>query len=164
MRQHRLDLIVFFVFATLGCLFWALSVPGQRELAIRVWVLAIGALGLFALVAAVGAAAPRRHRSELAAALAARETAVPPVSQLAKIEREVTLSVGSAHDLHTRLLPQLREIAEARLERQGRQLSPETAGRWWELLRPDRPAPEDRFASGIRVDDLRALVADLERM
>jgi hypothetical protein len=164
MKQHRLDLIVFFVLVTGGCAFWALSTPGERSLAAHVWVLAVGALGMFALVAAVGAAVPRRRRSDLSRALAARDEAPPPVSQLAKVEREVTLSVGNAYDLHVRLLPQLREIAEARLERRGKQLSAETAGRWWDLLRPDRPQPADRFAPGIRESELRALVADLERM
>ena len=41
---------------------------------------------------------------------------------------------------------------------------PETLGRWWELLRPDREATADRFAPGIRERDLRALVDDLEKM
>ena len=63
-----------------------------------------------------------------------------------------------------RLLPHLREIAQCRLERTGRTSSPETLGRWWELLRPDRAEPDDRFAPGIPPGELRALVADLERM
>ena len=41
---------------------------------------------------------------------------------------------------------------------------PETLGRWWELLRPDREPPADRFAPGISRAELRALVDDLERM
>ncbi len=84
--------------------------------------------------------------------------------ELAKLEREVTLAVGNAYALHSRLLPQLREIADARLERTGRQAGPDTLGRWWELLRPDRPEPADQFAPGIPADELRQLVADLERM
>ena len=76
----------------------------------------------------------------------------------------MTLATASAYDLHFRLLPHLREIAQARLERAGADAGPETLGRWWELLRPDRPAPDDRFAPGIREAELRALVADLERM
>ena len=63
-----------------------------------------------------------------------------------------------------RLLPHLREIASARLERTGRTPGPDTLGQWWDLLRPDRPEPTDRFARGIREADLRALVADLERL
>ena len=79
-------------------------------------------------------------------------------------QREVTLGTASAYDLHHRLLPQLRQIADARLERGGRVASPETLGRWWELLRPDRPTPDDRYAPGISQSELRALVADLQRL
>ena len=61
----------------------------------------------------------------------------------------MTLSIGNAYDLHTRLLPHLREIATARLERRGQRPGPDTLGRWWELLRPDRPEPAERFAPGI---------------
>jgi len=81
-----------------------------------------------------------------------------------QIERAVTLGVANAYDLHQRLLPQLREIAQCRLERSGRTPGPETLGRWWELLRPDRAEPHDRFGPGISQSELRALVADLERM
>jgi hypothetical protein len=164
MRAHRLDLIVLFVLASLGCGFWGLSVPAERSLALHVYVLVLGALLMLGAVTAVGAAVPARRRSELSRALHAREEDPAPVSQLAKLEREVTLAVGNAYDLHARLLPQLREIAVSRLERRGLTLSPTTAGRWWDLLRPDRPEPRDRFAPGIREADLRSLVADLEKM
>ncbi|HEY6961790.1 MAG TPA: hypothetical protein VI408_07885 [Gaiellaceae bacterium] len=164
MRRHRVDIIVLFVLASAGCAFWAFAVPGQRPLVLHVWVLTVGGLLMLGGVSAVGAAVPPRRRSELSRALSAREAPPQPVSQLAKLEREVTLAVGNAYDLHARLLPQLREIASARLERRGLALAPDTAGRWWDLLRPDRAEPEDRFAPGIRESELRALVADLERM
>ena len=61
----------------------------------------------------------------------------------------MTLGVATAHDLHLKLLPQLREIARCRLERTGRRPSAETLGRWWELLRPDREPPEDKFGPGL---------------
>jgi hypothetical protein len=51
-----------------------------------------------------------------------------------------------------------------RLERRGQSLAPEHVGRWWDLLRPDRPAPDDHFGPGIAEADLRALVDDLERI
>ncbi len=80
------------------------------------------------------------------------------------MEREVTLGAGAAYDLHHRLLPTLREIAWARLERSGRAPGPETLGRWWELLRPDREPPSDRFGPGMKERDLRELVDDLQKM
>ncbi|HVW89024.1 MAG TPA: hypothetical protein VHC01_06110, partial [Gaiellaceae bacterium] len=87
-----------------------------------------------------------------------------PVRDLERMQRIVTLSVANAQDLHARLLPVLRDIAAARLERVGKRPSEETLGPWWELLRPDRPAPLERFERGIAEPELRALVADLERM
>jgi hypothetical protein len=129
-----------------------------------VYLLFLGALLMLVVVSSVGAALPRSRRSELTLALDERAAPATTLPQLAKVEREVTLALGSAYDLHARLLPDLREIATARLERSGRRPGPDTLGRWWELLRPDRPEPPDRFAPGIRAEDLRALVADLERL
>jgi hypothetical protein len=143
--------------------FVSLQVPGERSLAIHIYLLFLGALVMLVLVSGVGAAVPAA-RSELRRALDERGAARSPVPQLAQVEREVTLSIANAHDLHHRLLPHLREIAEARLERAGRRPGPETLGPWWELLRPDRPEPTDRLARGIREGDLRALVADLEKL
>ncbi len=119
---------------------------------------------MLVLVAAVSSSVPRARRSDLRQALGEQPAPPPAVPQLARVEREVTLAIGNAYDLHVRLLPHLREVAEARLERTGRTPGPETLGRWWELLRPDRPEPTDRFARGIAPDELRALVADLERL
>ena len=164
MRRHALDLAVLFVVATGVCAYVSFGLPADRNVAIHVYVLVVGALAMVGVLSAVGAAVPRRRRSALSEALAGQAVAPKPVSELTRMEREVTLSVGNAYDLHRRLLPQLREIAEARLARSGKQPGPDTLGPWWELLRPDRPEPADRFAPGISETDLRALVADLQRM
>jgi hypothetical protein len=163
-RKHRLDVALLFVVATGACVVISLQVPGDRHIAIRVYLLFLGALLMLVLVSAVGAAVPRAQRSDLRRALDAQPARPAVVPQLARVEREVTLSIASAVDLHTRLLPHLREIAAARLERSGRRPGPDTLGEWWELLRPDRPEPTDRFARGIGEGELRALVADLERL
>lgn len=164
MRKHLLDLIILFVFASLVTGYILAAQPGTRNVALHAYVFIVGGLLMLGVVAAAGDAVPRRRRSELEAALSAgtrREKRLPDVE---RIEREVTLATASAFDLHYRLLPQLREIAAARLERAGRSPGPETLGRWWDLLRPDRPAPEDRFDKGISAGELRALVEDLGRM
>jgi hypothetical protein len=163
-RRHWLDVAILFVLSSGVCAYVALQVPGERQIALHVYFLFLGALLMLVVVSAVGAAAPRVRRSDLAAALDERPPPPAPVPQLAKVEREVTLSIGNAYDLHTRLLPQLREIAAARLERRGQRAGPDTLGRWWELLRPDRPEPTERFAPGIPEAELRELVADLERI
>ena len=164
MRRHLLDLIILFVVTSVVVAYIAAAQPGTRNVALHAYVFAVGALLMLGVVAAAGDAIPRRRRSELAAALA--ETAQPQkkLPELEKLEREVTLATASAYDLHFRLLPHLREIAQARLERAGRTPGPDTLGRWWELLRADRPPPEDRFAKGISQSELRALISDLARM
>jgi hypothetical protein len=164
MRKHWLDVVILFVLSSGACAYVALQVPGERTIALHIYVLFLGALLMLVVVSGVGAAAPRARRSDLAAALDERPAPAGRVSQLAKVEREVTLAIGNAYDLHTRLLPHLREIATARLERRGQRPGPDTLGRWWELLRADRLEPSERFAPGIREAELRELVADLERL
>jgi hypothetical protein len=164
MRRHLLDLVILFVFASLISGYIVVAQPGVRNVTLHAYVFVVGGLLMLGVVAAAGDAVPRRKRSELEAALGAgtrREKRLPEVE---KLEREVSLATSSAYDLYYRLLPQLREIAQARLERTGRTSSPQTLGRWWELLRPDRPPPDDRFDRGISETELRALVHDLGRM
>jgi len=163
-RRHLLDLIVLFVVASLICGYVALAQPGLRNVTLHVYVFLVGGLLMLGLVAAAGDSVPKRLRSELDRALAERGRRDQRVPEVERIEREVTLATASAYDLHFRLLPHLREIARCRLERAGKTLGPDTAGRWWDLLRPDRPEPEDRFAPGIKQAELRALVSDLEKM
>jgi hypothetical protein len=163
-RRHLPDLVVLLTVATIACAYVALAQPGVRNIAIYAYMFAVGGLVMVVIVSAFGEALPRRRRSpfEEALVVAAHTERIP--AQVEQIERAVTLGVANAYDLHLRLLPQLREIAQCRLERAGRTSSPETLGRWWELLHPDRVEPLDRFAPGISRSDLRALVADLERM
>jgi hypothetical protein len=164
-RRHLVDLIILFVVASLVCGYLALAQPALRNIALHIYVFAVGALMMLGVVAAAGDSVPKRLRSELDRALAeSKQRPARRLAEVERIEREVTLATASAYDLHFRLLPHLREIAQARLERTGKSPGPDTLGRWWELLRPDRPEPDDRFAPGITQAELRALVADLERM
>ena len=164
MRRHLFDIVVLTVFVSIVCVYVVLAQPGIRNVTLHVYVFVVGGLVMLGVVAAAGDAVPRRQRSELDRVLAESEPRERPLPEIERMEREVTLAAASAYDLHYRLLPHLREIAQCRLERAGRQPGPETLGRWWELLRADRPEPEDRYQPGIAVAELRALVADLERM
>jgi len=163
-RRHLLDLAVLLGMSTIACTYVAFAQPGIRNAAIYSYVLVVGALVMLAIVSSFGDALPRRRRSPFDDALAEVKQTDRSPAQVEQIERAVTLGVANAYDLHLRLLPQLREIAQCRLERAGRTSSPETLGRWWELLRPDRAEPSDRFAVGLPESELLALVADLERM
>jgi hypothetical protein len=164
MRRHLFDLVILFIFVSLITGYIVVGQPSIRNVTLHAYVFLVGGLLMLGVVAAAGDAVPRRRRSELDAALAAGKPREKRLPEVEKLEREVTLATSSAYDLHYRLLPQLREIAQARLERGGRAMSPDTLGRWWELLRPDRPPPEDRFEKGITETELRALVQDLGRM
>lgn len=165
MRRHLLDVVVVIVAATVVAALVIATEPGFRTVVLHVYVIGVGVILMGLVVSAAGTALPRRPRSAFAAALAERpEELYEEPAQLKRLEREVTLGVATAHDLHTKLLPQLREIARCRLERTGKQPSAATLGPWWELLRPDREPPEDKFAPGLPEAQLRALVADLERM
>lgn len=164
MKHVRWDAVAWIVMAAIGFIIAALAIPGDRRIEFHVFVLAVGAILMSTAISAVRSAVPRGRRSELTRALDAKEPEPPEVDDLLRMERIVTMGVGSAHDLHARLLPLLRDIAATRLERAGQRPGPDTLGRWWELLRPDRPAPVDRFAPGIREAELRALVGDLQKL
>lgn len=164
MRKHLLDLVILFVVVSLVAVSVALAQPGLQAVTLHAYVLLVGGLIMLGVVAAAGDAVPTRQRSEFDRALAAAAPGDSPLYEIERMTREVTLGATTAYDLHVRLLPQLRQIAQARLERSGRTMSPETLGRWWELLRPDRPTPANRNAPGITPSDLRALVSDLEKM
>ena len=161
MRRHLLDIAVLFVTGSLVAGYLVASQPSLRNIVLHAYVFLVGGLVMLGLVAAAGDAVPRRKRSIFEQALAHDRPQVSPVADLERMERQVTLAASSAYDLHVRLLPHLREIAQCRLERSGHTSS---LGRWWDLLRPDRPAPDDRFAPGISQSELRALVSDLEKM
>ena len=164
MKHVRLDVVAWVVLAGIALLIVALAVPGDRRIEFHVFVLVLGAILMSAAISAVTGAVPHGRRSELTRALDAKAPEPAEVDDLQRMKRTVTLGVGNAYELHSRLLPLLRDIAETRLERAGRRPGPDTLGRWWELLRPDREPPADRFAAGLRESELRALVADLENL
>jgi hypothetical protein len=93
-------------------------------------------------------------------------------SDLAAVERLLSLSVSSADDEHTRLRPLVTGIARQRLaDHTGVRLDgdPEAAAaavgpEVWELTRPDRPRPLDRRERGIAPARLRRVVESLERI
>jgi hypothetical protein len=160
------------VAATLALVFLLAFRPVRPALVLDGYVLVLGALGLAALVRTTRHAQPAGGAPAFERALRrpAPEAKRPP--ELAKLEREVTLARGSAFYLHVRLCPVLREIAAERLrERRGVDLAlhPEAARAalgepLWELVRPDRPAPDDRDAPGLPLPRLAEAVDAVERI
>ncbi len=107
---------------------------------------------------------------------APRRAAVRPRAsrprQLTSIELLVSSAATSALHAHAYLRPLLAEIASQRLAGHGRSLEtmPDSAGRsllgeqLWELVRPERPFPQDRYSPGVSRRELAAMLDALERL
>lgn len=144
---------------------------GLRPVSVReilaAYVLALTAIALLVLARMARTEEEwERATSELERALAPRKSVRTRPNELVRVERDLVLSVSNAGELHARLLPQLREVANARLAARhdvarARELLGEDA---WELLREDRPAPDDRAAPGLPLRDIAALVERVEAL
>lgn len=161
-----------FAVATLG-LAVALGIrPVSTEQILAAYVLVLAALGLEALVRVAAAHGDRSRPSVFEHALRRSEPAPMRPPELIRTEREITLGTSSAGHLDRRLLPMLREAAAVRLaarrsidlERRPEQARLVLGDDVWELLRPDRPASEDRLGPGISLGRLRTVVDALERI
>jgi hypothetical protein len=141
-------------------------------LAVRLWLVALGAIGLAAvmgraLAGHVVADVPglslrwgwwRRPRPER-------------VRPLEEVEHAVDFALGTAFDVHFRLRPHVRRVAAYRLGLRGVSLDrqPERAeavlgSEAWDLARPDRPEPEERNARGLDAAQVRRIVEALDAL
>lgn len=134
--------------------------PVSRETILAGYAIALASIALAALTRIMREARnhnPSRFEHELA-----RER-IPPSrpNALVRIERELTLATSSAGNVHDRLRPMLRDIAQARL---GRDATRERLGdETWELVRPDAAEPRDRSAPGLSLQAVRRVIETLER-
>jgi hypothetical protein len=141
--------------------------PGRVTLGARIYVLILSAVIIVVLLRALRRAYPAEH-------VLHEQTARLPASarptSLARIENDAALAVASSFELHYKLVPRLRALATGLLySRRNVSLTahPDLAattlgGDAWELVRPDRPAPEDRLAKGIGTSELDRVVDALE--
>ena len=144
--------------------------PLSTSRALAVWVVIVAALVLLLLVR--NSRDDRAVRSRFEAALNPPPAATPQPVELLRTERELELGIAAAGHAHHRLLPILREAAAARLaSRHGIELErrPEAARELlgeetWELLRPDRPEPADRFDPGIPRERVAAAIERVESL
>ncbi len=162
------------VAVALSVTLWAaivvVAAPGAAGLVAHIWLVAVLALALgFALVR-LRRAIPRRASAFDAAFAPSRPTRARPAS-LARVEREVTLATGTAFDVHYRLRPLVAPLSTGLLLRRGvdPERRPDEARALlgpdlWELVRPGRPAPDDRTAPGIPLAAAERMVDDLERL
>jgi hypothetical protein len=156
--------------AALGAIVLGLArllAPGWFELELDIFILAVGGLAIADVVILLRDAYPLEGVPKIAAAL--EREAEPPQRppQLERLERELTMASSTAFDLHARLRPQLREIAEMRLATRGVRLE-DAEGvldeELWDLVRPDRPPPSNRHAEGIPPAELRRALEALEAL
>jgi hypothetical protein len=148
----------------------ALAVSGARSILLDVYFLGMGGVLLLALVRITreGQSIP----SDFDRAVGELSRRHPADSGELALVRDIKQSTISALHLHVRLRPVLREIAVHRLwMRFGVDLDREQArardlvgANAWELVRPDRPPPGDRLATGPALADLHVVVDELERI
>ena len=156
--------------ASLALLIARVVLPGWKELELDVYILTVGAMALLAAILATHRAFPVEESSSLAVALQREER--PPVRppDLERTERMLSMAATTAFDLHFRLRPVLREVAEQRLaDRRGLRLDSgdprvqEACGdELWEVVRPDREVPDLRYQPGLGPSVLHRLVERLE--
>ncbi|MBA2475596.1 MAG: hypothetical protein H0V40_06550 [Actinobacteria bacterium] len=147
-----------------------LPVPPRR--ALDGYLLFAGGLLLLGLVTATRTAGGPAGESLYERALRRRRLRPERPAALIRTERAVSLAAATSFDVHRRVRPLLREIAEHRLWA-GRGLELDSGGPevrsalgepLWELLRPGREAPDDRFQPGLRPAELAAALDTLERI
>jgi hypothetical protein len=143
--------------------------PGRAGLAVRVYALILCAVAIGFALRALGRAYPAATplRRPVKRADARRR----PPGSLARIEHDAAIGVAGASDLHHRLRPRLRALAEGLLASRRRtslDRDPDAARAvlgeaTWELVRHDRPAPHDRRGRGLSLAELNGVVDSLEQ-
>ena len=170
--RRWLRLARFPLFLTVVLAVVLIAVPGRAELLLHIYVLVLAAFGLGHLLAGLRRALPPRVPSAFDAALTRRAQRPRRIPELERMEREVSLGLSTAFDLHFRLRPRLRGIASELLAaRRGIDLdgNPAAARRAlgedaWEIVRADRESPRERYAEGVDIASLRQAVTALEAL
>ena len=170
MRRLLTASAFYLTLVTIGLLVSRSVQPGRHELELDVYVLLVGTLAVFTAVMITREAFPPSTGSALAEALEVEPAQPVRPPDLERTERLLTISAATAFDFHFRLRPILREVAEQRLaDRRGLRLDtggPEVEAalgdELWELVRPDREPPKERFAPDVDRATLERAVARLE--
>lgn len=160
------------VLPTLALVVVLAFVPGEGGLAARAYALLLCVLGLGLALASLHRGLPQERPLRARASRRRGGERRPLPETLERIEQETHLGIAGSFELHHRLRRRVRELA-AELLATRRRISldgqPEAARDvlgevTWELVRPERPPPEDRFARGISTTDLGKIVDSLERI
>jgi hypothetical protein len=168
MRRHAQRLAVPFLLVTVGVVIALGLHPVSTERILAAYVLALAALGLELMTRVLASRSSTGQSSEFEQALGRQPSVPTRPPDLLRTERELSLGIATAGHLHTRLLPLLREATSVRLGFD-LHLAPARAraalgDEVWELLRPDRPAPEDRHGPGAPMRKVEHCIDTLERL
>ncbi|HEX6725339.1 MAG TPA: hypothetical protein VF073_08820 [Gaiella sp.] len=169
--MSRLDRsIAVAITATVWAGLFLIVLPDRAAVVGHIWLVVVLALALGIALERLRRDLPRRT-SSFDAAFRPRGTTRARPASLARVEREVTLATGTAFDVHFRLRPMLQSLSASLLLRRGIDVERNPARAEtllgpdvWELVRPDRPAPDDRAAPGVPIETVERVVADLERI
>jgi hypothetical protein len=166
--SERRRVVTLVVFTTIG-LIVALGVqPVSVERIIAAYLLVLAGIALAALTRILASGSTHLYASQFEHALRRRRDQQSRPTELLRIEREITFGMSSAGHFHNRLAPLLRDAAEARLgfalEQRPDAAHNRLGADTWELLRPDRPAPENRSGPGVPLARVRSVVDSLERL
>ena len=148
-----------------------LRIPYQG-LAVRLWLVALGAIGLGLLTERALAGRAVRDVPGLRLPWGWWRRSRPErVRALEELEHAVDFSLGTAFDVHYRLRPHVRRIAAYRLglrgvslDRQPRRAAVLLGPEAWDLARPDRPEPDDRNSRGLDLAHVRRVVEGLDAL
>ena len=162
MRSERARVAILVAGVTLVLVVMLGVQPVSVDRILAGYVLVLAAIGLASVTRVLAAGARHDPPSPFEHALSQKPEEAPRPPELVRIEREITLGTTSAGHLHNRLIPLLRDAAVARL---GTRATREELGEdAWELLRPDRPEPEDRNGPGVPLRRIRSIVTTLEEL
>lgn len=160
------------VVPTIGLAVALALVPGRTALIVHVYLLVVLALALAVVVAGLAGSAGGGKPSAFEHALRPARARHERLPELVRLEREVGLASATAFDAHYRLRPALREIAGGLLAaRRGVDLDgqPERARALlgeeaWDLVRPDREVPRDRYGAGLDPAAVDRIVTSIEAL
>jgi len=129
------------------------------RLAAEIALIALAGIAVAACVSLLPAPRPLRRQK-----LVVRGASRP--QQLVALERLVSTAGQSAVYVHAYLRPLLIQIVSSRLAVRGQTLDRMSAAagrevlgdRLWDIVKPDRPFPEDRRGPGVQPRDLSAML------
>jgi hypothetical protein len=142
-------------------------------LALRLWLVALAAIVIWAISAhaLTGWSRAESEARRLHWRRWRRPPPAEPLRALEELEHAVEFGRTTAFDFHFRLRPHLVRAAAAGLARRGVGLEAEPGrarellgDETWELVRPDRPAPERRNASGLELERLQRVLDRLDAL